>query len=268
MAKRTVEVIDGFSQVQAFKRATAKGTTVTPAKAKPATKEVTSSTNEVAPSRAVASARSRVATSTSRAMPVTSTTPASSIATPMKSIGVTVAPKKRVVTCYSCGYSFTAAGKLHVPYCPKCKLMLCVDNIVIDGEQNEDIKTIGNVVIKPTAKLSEGLIINGSSVTIGGDVSKCAAVLASEQICLETGAIFSPSVLERSQVVIPNGAEIKVVNEIKCVRLIVFGKITGAIQVSEGLEIKSGGHVVGDVVAPTLVMELGAGLTGACKIVK
>lgn len=268
MAKRTVEVIDGFSQVQAFKRATAKGATVSPAKAKPAAKDATSSTKEAMASRAVAGVRPRVAGSPTRAMPVASTTTTTSGVTPMKTIGVTVAPKKRIVTCYSCGYSFTATGKLHVPYCPKCKLVLCVDDMVIDGEQTTDIQTIGDVVIKPTAKLTEGITINGRSVTIGGDVSKCAAVLASEQICLETGAVFSPTVLERSHVIIPSGAEINVVDEIKCLKLTVSGKIIGSINVSEGVEIKAGGHVVGDIVAPSLVMELGAGLTGSCKIVK
>lgn len=268
MAKRTVEVIDGFSQVQAFKRATAKGATVSPAKAKPAAKDATSSTKEAMASRAVAGVRPRVASSPTRAMPVASTTTTTSGVTPMKTIGVTVAPKKRIVTCYSCGYSFTATGKLHVPYCPKCKLVLCVDDMVIDGEQTTDIQTIGDVVIKPTAKLTEGITINGRSVTIGGDVSKCAAVLASEQICLETGAVFSPSVLEKTHVVIPAGAVINASAVLKCRRLTVEGKVIGAVNALECLEIKAGGHVVGDVVAPSLVMELGAGLTGACQIIK
>lgn len=268
MAKRTVEVIDGFSQVQAYKRATAKGATVTPAKAKPAT-NTNNSTNVTSTPSAVSGVQSRVVSSVSRAMPATSTaTVAPTEATTMTAIGVTVAPKKRIVTCYSCGYSFTATGKLHVPYCPKCKLVLCVDNVVIDGEQTSDVQTIGDVVIKPTAKLSDGITINGRSVTIGGDVSKCAAVLASEQICLETGAVFSPSVLEKTHVVIPAGAVINAIAELKCRRLTIEGKVVGAVNASECLEIKAGGHVVGDVVAPSLVMELGAGLTGACKIVK
>lgn len=268
MAKRTVEVIDGFSQVQAYKRATAKGAKVMPAKAKPAT-NTNSSTNMGSSSSAASGAQSRVANSVSRAMPATSTaTVAPTDAATMKAIGVTVAPKKRIVTCYSCGYSFTATGKLHVPYCPKCKLVLCVDDMVIEGEQTADIQTIGDVIIKPTAKLVDGITINGRSVTIGGDVSKCAAVLASEQICLETGAVFSPSVLEKTHVVIPAGAVINASAVLKCRRLMVEGKVIGAVNASECLEIKAGGHVVGDVAAPSLVMELGAGLTGACQIIK
>lgn len=268
MARRTVEVIDGFSQVQAFKRATAKGVTITPAKEKP-TPNTKSSTLEAKTSRVVTGVRPPIGGSNLRPMPISATSSgATTVSAPLKTIGVTVAPKKRIVTCYSCGYSFTATGKLHVPYCPKCKLVLCTEDMVIEGEQTTDVQTIGDVVIKPTAKLKDGITINGRSVTIGGDVSKCASVLASEQILLETGASFSPSVLARSQVTIPAGAEIDVVDEIKCMKLIVMGKITGSIIASECVEIKSGGHVIGNVAAPSLNMELGAGLTGACRIIK
>ena len=47
-----------------------------------------------------------------------------------------------------------------------------------------------------------------------------------------------------------------------------MGKIEGSISVAECLEIKPGGNVVGDISAPSLVMDLGAGLTGSCKIIK
>lgn len=272
MAKRTVEVIDGFSQVQAFKRATAKGTINPPTKPKLVTPVSTTGGVSEAPSASTTPSSGHVGATMSplRAMPssTVSAPTATPNSVPLNQIGVTIIPKKRVVSCYSCGYSFTITGKLHVPYCPKCKLLLCVDDIIVDGEQTEDVKTIGDVIIKPTAKLADGLTINGRSVTIGGDVSKCAAVLASEQIYLEQNAVYSPSVLEQTHVVIPAGTELKVANELKCTRLTVMGKIIGTINVSECIEIRAGGHVVGDVNAPSLNMELGAGLTGACKIIK
>ena len=271
MAKRTVEVIDGFSQVQAYKRAAARGATIAIAKVKPDSATDTDANSSkmrtTVPSAAIG-VQSRVASSPLRAMPASSTAPSQREAPTSTPIGVTVVPKKRIVTCYSCGYSFPATGKLHVPYCPKCKLVLCVDDIVVDGEQSSNVQTIGDVVIKSTAKLADGITINGRSVTIGGDVSHCTAVLASEQIVLETGAVFSPTVLEQTNVIIPAGAEIKVSSALKCKRLTVMGKIEGAISVAECLEIKAGGNVVGDVSAPSLVMALGAGLTGSCKIIK
>lgn len=273
MAKRTVEVIDGFSQVQAFKRAAAKGTIGTPGKPKPAISgNTTNGTVEAQASAVRSGIRPLVAASPLRAMPSpvvsAQSTSTASPSVPLNQIGVTIVPKKRVVTCYDCGYSFTVTGKLHVPYCPKCKILLCVNDIVIDGEQIENIKTIGDVIIKPTAKLAPGLTINARSVTIGGDVSQCAAVLASEYIYLETDGKISPTVLEQTHVVIPESAEIKATSEFKCKRLTVMGKIEGSISVAECLEIKAGGNVVGDISAPSLVMELGAGLTGSCKIIK
>lgn len=271
MAKRTVVVIDSFSQVQAYKRARERDAAVATAKVKPASATNTddnSSKLRTAVPGAATGVQSRVATSSLRSMPASTTAPKPREVTPLNPIGVTVVPKKRTITCYSCGYSFPATGKLHVPYCPKCKLLLCTDDIVIDGEQSSNVQTIGDVVIKSTAKLVDGITINGRSVTIGGDVSHCATVFASEQIVLETGAVFSPTVLEQTNVIIPAGAEIKVSSTLKCKRLTVMGKIEGAISVAECLEIKAGGNVVGDVSAPSLVMELGAGLTGSCKIIK
>lgn len=268
MAKRTVEVIDGFSQVQAYKRAVAKGASVTPARVKPEA-NANSSTNVGTASSAVGGVRTRVATAGARTMPSASTATVTPVeVTPMKAIGVTVAPKKRIVTCYSCGYSFTATGKLHVPYCPKCKLVLCVDDMIIDGEQTTDIQTIGDVVVKPTAQIKEGLTINGRSVTIGGDVSKCAAVLASEQIILETGAVFSSTVLEKTSVVVAAGAVVNVNEILKCARLTVFGRLSGNVHAKDVVTIMPGGYIVGDVSAQSLVMEFGAGLCGACRIIR
>lgn len=270
MAKRTVEIIDGFSQVQAFKRAAAKGTTASPTGAKP-TKKASEAANPSSGGKAPLPAvgvRSGAIGASSRSGIGSNGVDNKSATIPLKKIGVTVAPKKREIICYSCGYSFTAAGKLHVPYCPKCKILLCTDDIVVDGEQTTDIKTIGDVVIKPSAKLTDGITINGRSVTIGGDISQCAAVLASEEICLESGAVFSPSVLEKAKVVIPQSAEIKVASELRCASLVVLGKLEGKISVAGSIEIKAGGHIVGDVSAKALIMELGAGLTGNCRIIR
>ena len=271
MAKRTVEVIDGFSQVQAFKRATAKGAIASQTKPKQVTPTPTANSATVA-SATVASPSGRVGVAMPSLRPMSSSTVSASAPTSgsiaLNQIGVTVVPKKRVVTCYNCGYSYTLAGKIHVPYCPKCKLLLCVDDIIVDGEQSEDIKTIGDVIIKQTARLADGITINGRSVTIGGDVSRCAAVLASEQIKLDTGAKFSASVLEGTSVLIPEGGEIHLENEIKCAKLTVAGKIVGKIKVTEGLKILAGGHVVGEVFAPSLSIDLGGGLTGTCMVSK
>jgi cytoskeletal protein CcmA (bactofilin family) len=271
MAKRTVEVIDGFSQVQAFKRATAKGAIASQTKPKQVTPTPTVNSATVA-SVTVASPSGRVGVAMPSLRPMSSSTVSASAPTsgsvPLNQIGVTVVPKKRVVTCYNCGYSYTLAGKIHVPYCPKCKLLLCVDDIIIDGEQSADIKTIGDVIIKQTARLADGITINGRSVTIGGDVSRCAAVLASEQIKLDTGAIFSSTVLEKTSVVIAAGSEVQVPNVLKCVTLTVEGKLTGTVEVADCITIKVGGYIVGDISAQRLIMELGAGITGACRIIK
>ena len=54
----------------------------------------------------------------------------------------------------------------------------------------------------------------------------------------------------------------------KCARLTVFGRLSGNVHAKDVVTIMPGGYIVGDVSAQSLVMEFGAGLCGACRIIR
>ena len=214
MSPRDTNIIDGFASVQAMKRAATR-----------------------------APAKARVHDSHQVALPAESSAeaPAGAVAPPTRAGGHVIVPTKRLVICYACGYSHTLSGKMHSPYCPKCRTIFNTEDVVVAGPRSEDVLTIGNVTIAPEA-----------------------AITATESIEIGARAKFDPAIVNNvSGVVrIPVGNEIALDARLSCSELEIRGTLRADVVVMKAARVFAGGALIGAFHGPSLIVEDGAGLVG------
>lgn len=173
-------------------------------------------------------------------------------------------PTKRLVICYACGYSHTIAGKLHHAYCPKCRTQLKTDDVLIAGEQQTDVLTIGNVTITPEAVLAPGIRITGQKILLDGDARGISMLFATDVLELGSHAQFDLSSLEPMTHLLRvlAGQDVSLVEPLSCTALEIAGTLRGNVTVYQRATIHAGGCFVGAFKGPRLEMEDGAGLIG------
>lgn len=180
--------------------------------------------------------------------------------------GGSVAPTRNVVTCYECGYKHTIVGVDNHPFCPRCKIEYCTENINVKGACTTDIKTIGDIVLSSTAVLSKKIKLVGANIYVSCDIRNCSEILATGRILLCHGAQFDTSILKNLIVEIPKTEIIDLKSELVCRELIVNGTLVGKVSVGDRITINSEGFLKGELRASSLIMADGAGLVGDVRL--
>ncbi len=249
MAKRDdPNVIDGFASVQALKRASARKEGGVKAK-------IHESVDEDAGAAKVASAKAVAAAD------------ASTVRSPSRASATVVVPQKRLVICYSCGYSHTVSGRMQNSYCPKCKKKLVTDDVIVGGKHTEDILTIGNVTVTADAEFSEGLTITGQRVVLDGDVTPLASITASEALEMRSNAKFRGESIHNitGRVIVPAECVVKLDSPFACTNLEIYGSLHAEVAVENSATILSGGLLKGSFRGPSLIVHDGGGLIGSVQ---
>ena len=239
MAKRGSDDIDGFAYVQAMKRASARSA-IKPKVHDTADKELLLDSGV----KTSSASQNRVA--------------------PMRTGGKVAVPTKRLVICYSCGYSHTLSGRMHHSFCPKCRTKLITEDLVVSGQLTEDILTIGDVTITADAVFDPGLRVTGRRVVLGGDVTPLASITAMGNIEICSNAQFAGVELinPSGQVVVPSGEVVSLEAAFVCGVLHVYGYLRASVTVNQSACVFAGGLLEGAFRGPSLVVEDGAGLVG------
>ena len=238
MPERDPNVIDGFASVQALKRVSARSAIK---------QRVHDSDGVELPEQE----------------PVADGAGTANAAAPFVKAAARVAvPTKRLVICYACGYSHTASGQMHNPYCPKCKTKLNAENVTVNGKRTEDILTIGNVVILPEAELAPGLSITGQNIILDGDATSLASLTATELIELRTNAKFNGETLHNrtGKVVIAADHAVALETPFTCNELEVRGMLNAKVSVTQSAHLYEGSLLEGSFHGPILCVDDGAGL--------
>ncbi len=236
MAKRDSEALDGFAYVQAMKRVSARS-----------------------------AIKPRVHDSTGEEMPGDGVDPAgtaNAATTPTRAAARVAVPMKRLVVCYSCGYSHTLSGKMHNSFCPKCKTKLVTDDVVVAGKRTEDILTIGNVTISQEAEFTPGLRITGQTIVLDGDVRALASITATESLEIRTYAKFEGVELQNTtgKVIIAAECTVSLDAPFLCDVLEIRGHLKASVHVANSAHLLCGGCLEGAFHGPTLLVDEGAGL--------
>ena len=259
--RKTADVIDGFSSVQAVKRGAERKKT--PVRKSPQESGAASPENPVAAKTVMPADSFRTAASKSQ----TATDAGSSyIKMPLHS----VMPSKRLIICYICGYSHTITGKMYNPFCPKCKTKLNTEDITITDEFTKDILTIGNIKILNGAKIKEGIKILGQNVMIDADVSAVASITATESLELCSNVKFKAGTLNNINglIRIPRDNIVNIAFDFNCRLLEVYGALTANISVREYVHLYAGSFFKGVLYTASLIVEDGADMSAEINLSK
>ena len=110
---------------------------------------------------------------------------------------------------------------------------------------------------KSSASANEITTLIGEECTFEGNLSSTSSTRIDGRL---TGKVIG----ENSLIVGENGI---VVGEVKALETIVYGRVDGIIE-SDKLEIKSTGHVTGEIIIGTLLVENGGVYNGKCTMGK
>jgi cytoskeletal protein CcmA (bactofilin family) len=224
-------MIDGFMSVQAVRRKGENGTAHKPTEAPPPPEEI----------------RHR-SVSTQKA----------------SGIGHTALPSRHALICYSCEYSFVVTGSLDKVFCPKCREQLETGDHLIEGEWREDIRTVGKVHIKQGATVL-GATIVATDVVIGGNCDN-ATLNPTRRIELETGASVPPSVLDKHNILIREGARLAFETILRCKNLDIHGELQADAIPTGTVTVHPGGMFRGKLKTPHLTVHDGGGLSAMLEI--
>ena len=270
MAKgRDSDSLDSFNYVQALKHASKRAGAQPRARAAPAETEEQAPQTGAQQTPASKPTTSRTAVSKTAASKADAATAAAPVA-PRAPVSVarTAIPTKRLIVCYACGYSHTAAGQLRVPYCPKCKTLLNANDLTIDSKCGEDTLTIGDVAILPGAEFDAGLKVAGKIVKVGADVSPLASLTATEELVLLAGSKTAGVKIENfsGKTIVPAGETVEVEGAFTCTELDIGGKLCAATHVERGATLRAGSTLHGSFAGPRLTVEDGATISADARI--
>ncbi|MFT5240407.1 MAG: cytoskeletal protein CcmA (bactofilin family) [Kiritimatiellia bacterium] len=231
MAKRNnqkPQVIDGFSSLQAVKR-TGKGTE-----------------------------EAKFRESSSRLPDRKPDTPPEKDPLAAKRIGSTVMPARHNLTCYECGFEFVLTGRLEDTYCAKCRKSLKAGHHTISGEWTVDVKTLGTIDVKPSAR-ADGVTLVCGNLVIAGDVSTCnITVCRTATFC--AGAIFDLDRIQFCDVEIGENYTLSLDHKLACRHVNVKGRLQADATLSGRMSVACGGAFEGKLSAIGLTIEDGASL--------
>lgn len=179
-------------------------------------------------------------------------------------VGHTAVPKRNEITCFECGYEFVLRGRIERTYCPKCRKILKVEDLVIEGECRTPIKTIGTITIKPDAVVHDVGIMAGR-IILSGDI-RAADVRLCNRLELCAGARFDVARLNVRDITVRSGARISVRHKVACRNLDVAGELRAHIVAAGKITVKPGGLLRGNINSAHLTVEEGGGLRATLNI--
>jgi len=170
----------------------------------------------------------------------------------------TVLPQKHEVVCYECDYIFMVSGRIQDTMCPKCHRSLRMEDLTINSKWSESIRTIGTVNIKAGTVL-EGAEIRARDIILAGNAEN-GIIRAGRRLELHMGAKFNIAKTRMRDLIISKDADFSIPATVSLRNLEVGGTLKARIFADGVVVIKQGGILDGEVHTPRLVVEDGGGL--------
>ncbi|MDD4871600.1 MAG: polymer-forming cytoskeletal protein, partial [Kiritimatiellae bacterium] len=167
----------------------------------------------------------------------------------------TVIPQKHEIACYECDYIFMISGRIQDTICPKCHKPLRMTNHVINNECTESVRTIGTIEVKAEGVLN-GAEIRARDIILAGNAEN-GSIRAGRRLELCKGARFNIKKTRMKDLMIRKGGEFVIPSTISCRNLEVEGILKTRIFADGMVTIKRGGILDGELHTPHLVVEDG-----------
>ncbi len=170
----------------------------------------------------------------------------------------TVVPGKHIVECYECGYTFQLHGRAKQINCSKCRLILNLEDQVIEGKWNQDLKTAGRIRIGPTAIIQKGTII-GQDIALEGTVEG-GTIRAMRRLEIGPEAVFPEKAISACDLTIAPGATVRFKKPARYREVKIGGRLRADLTASGVVTIHPLGLLEGTFSGNHLVVEEGGGL--------
>lgn len=166
--------------------------------------------------------------------------------------------------CFDCSHSFKVGRSARSANCPQCGAWISMEDVEINMNSTQAIKTRGDVIIRKRGHLSTSIVqckdfhchgMLEANVTATGDaVFKANGTIIGEVRC--------------HRLVIEKGADVTFVNPIYADQVEIHAKVTGTVFSRGSVLITTYGAVNGDVTARSVSIEPGGELNGAMNIIR
>ncbi|MBE7497245.1 MAG: polymer-forming cytoskeletal protein [Verrucomicrobiaceae bacterium] len=166
--------------------------------------------------------------------------------------------------CFDCGHKFKTGRSARSANCPSCGAYISLEDVEVNMNSNQAVKTRGDVIIRKRGHLST------SSVQCRD--LRCQGIIEANVQC-SGDAIFKASGLMIGEIrcrrfVVEKGSDITLKNPVRAEEVEIHARVTGTIFCTGPVLIGTNGSVNGDVTARSVSIEPGGELNGAMNIVR
>lgn len=166
--------------------------------------------------------------------------------------------------CFDCRHKFKVSRSSRSVNCPNCSAYISLEDIEVNMQFTQAIKTRGDILIRKRGRLSTD--------TVRCKDLRCQGILeanleaSGDAIFRTVGTIIGA--IHCRRFIVEKGADVTFINAVHAEEVEIQDRVTGAIFSSGSLIIGGTGAVNGDVTARSISIEPGGELNGAMNIVR
>jgi cytoskeletal protein CcmA (bactofilin family)/predicted Zn-ribbon and HTH transcriptional regulator len=169
----------------------------------------------------------------------------------------------RPVTCFSCGYAYTAIAEAQSSQCPKCSGYVSLLDYEISEHWNRRIQTCGNVIIQKGGIVS-GVTIQCHTLTVLGELAG-SVDCTGDLIIRSHGKIIGKVHCQNLRV--EKGARVEFLSPVTATSAFIDGQVRGQISCSGAVTLEKRAHLQGLVRTSSLIVKPGAKHTGTIEMI-
>jgi cytoskeletal protein CcmA (bactofilin family)/ribosomal protein S27E len=182
----------------------------------------------------------------------------------MKDLGMYRNQYFKDAECFDCGHKFKTSRSARSANCPTCGAYISLEDVEINMNATQPVKTRGDVIIRKRGHLSSSSLqcrdlrcfgTLEANVECGGDA-----------IFRATGTVIGE--IRCRRFIVEKGSDLVFKNPVHAEEVEIHARTTGAIFSSGPVLIGGNGAVNGDVTARSVSIEPGGELNGAMNIVR
>jgi len=182
----------------------------------------------------------------------------------MKDLGMYRNQYFKDAECFDCGHKFKTSRSARSANCPTCGAYISLEDVEINMNATQPVKTRGDVIIRKRGHLSASSLQCRDLRCFGN--LEANVECSGDAIFRATGTVIGE--IRCRRFIVEKGSDLVFKNPIRAEEVEVHARITGIIFSSGPVLIGANGAVNGDVTARSVSIEPGGELNGAMNIVR
>lgn len=169
----------------------------------------------------------------------------------------------RPVTCFNCGYTYTAIAEAQSSQCPKCSGYVSLQDYAISEHWNRRIQTCGDVIVQKGGVIS-GVTVQCHTLTVLGELAG-SVECTGDLIIRSHGKIIGKVHCRNLRV--EKGARVEFLSPVTATTAFIDGQVRGQISCTGAVTLEKRAHLQGLVRTTSLIVKPGAKHTGTIEMV-